>query len=231
MDPDQPDAAPFPPLPEAVAQHLRAGTPQKAFPWNRQTWENRLGHFPAVDAALQRVPDKVDRDSTRLLVRQLLPGNVSGAFAVAMVWGYGTTGYGPVRTRWVLTGTRSPGAPLDPSVGDKLEEAAQIATDSGPVAAYKFLNNEGHIQFLGPAFFTKWLYFATARTSTNDPEAAPILDAQIISWLNRNAHLTFRTGRTSDYSRYLELLAAWAPHARSATQVEQAIFKEATGRG
>lgn len=161
-----------------------------------------------------------------------LPSSVSGAFAVAMVWGYGTTGYGPVRTRCVLTGTRDPAAPLDPSVRDRLADAAQIATDSGPVLAYKFLNNEGHIWSLGPTFFTKWLYFTTARTDANDADAAPILDAQIISWLDRNGHMTLRPGCTDDYAKYLELLAAWAkPHRRSGVQVEQAISKETTGRG
>jgi hypothetical protein len=35
-------------------------------------------------------------------------GQIVGAFVITMVWGHGNSGYGPFRTRQVLTGLQNP---------------------------------------------------------------------------------------------------------------------------
>ena len=39
--------------------------------------------------------------------------------------------------------------------------------------------NAGRIKHLASAFFTKWLYFSSAVSDSDDPNAAPILDKQV----------------------------------------------------
>jgi hypothetical protein len=61
---------------------------------------------------------------------ELSAGRVLPAFVAAMIWGYGSTGYVPVRVRWVLTGVRgraSAAATIRPDVSEKLADRAQVA--------------------------------------------------------------------------------------------------------
>lgn len=93
------------------------------------------------------------------------------------------------------------------------------------------MNNAGRIKHLGSAFFTKWLYFGSALTSPDDPNAAPILDKQVQDWLKQHAGVTLDIRRTEAYQRYVDALTAWGEHhGRTPVQVEKAIFGLATGR-
>lgn len=221
---------PTPPVPALLGPLLAHPTDQRAFPWKREHWSH-LDRFDGVAEALDALPATVDRESTRVAVQsQLASDQLLGAFAAAMVWGYGTTGYGPARTERVLTGAYSHGT-LRPVVEVSLRQSVTIARDQGSVAAYRYLNNEGHIPYLGPAFFTKWLYFITATAGVTDPEAAPILDAQVIRWLRSHSELHLKPGLTADYERYIVTLRAWGTrHGLSPAQVEREIFGLATGR-
>lgn len=98
-------------------------------------------------------------------MEDLLPGDVATAFTVAMIWGHGSTGYGPYRTATTLTATRSPkGVPVDATVRSRLGESIEVAREAGCVEGYRLLANRlGRVSGLGPAFFVKWLYFVTAR--------------------------------------------------------------------
>jgi hypothetical protein len=99
------------------------------------------------------------------------------------------------------------------------------------VEAFRFLNNEGHIKHLGGAFFTKWLYFASALNSPDDRAAAPILDKQVRDWLAAHASISLDVYSTASYKRYVEILTAWGDsYERSPSQVEKAIFELATER-
>jgi hypothetical protein len=89
----------------------------------------------------------------------------------------------------------------------------------------------GISRILGPAFFTKWLYFASATSGPDGDDAAPILDKRIKQWLCAPADLILDINKTDDYQRYVELLREWgSSHGWTAVQVEKAIFGLATGR-
>lgn len=191
--------------------------------------------LPDVLDVLDRLPSAVDRQSTRdVVLSELEAGRALPAFVPAMIWGYGTVGYGPTRVRWILTGIKGIGsidAPVLPSVSDRLAAGAQKARDLGAREAFYFMNNEGHIKYLGAAFFTKWLYFSSALRGPNDRAAAPILDKQVATWLDKNAHVSLRLNNTTSYTAYLDLLSNWGEqYGRSRVQVEKAIFGLATGR-
>ena len=214
----------------------KAHEPQRGFSWNAASWKAALGDCPAVLTQLDALPQSVNRDEVcKVVTTNLARRSVLPAFVTAMVWGYGTAGYGPARVRWVLTGIRGRGtygAPIRPDVAERLEAAVQVVRDLGAVEGFRHMNNAGHIKYLGGAFFTKWLYFTSAASGRpDDATAAPILDKQIKDWLAANARLDLNINRTPDYERYVELLTQWgAEFDRTAVQVEKAIFHLATGR-
>lgn len=218
-------------LAEVLAQ---PPVPQRSFPWNRSAWVSGMHDLPDVRQVLASLPDRVDRNQIREVVTaQLEAGRVLPAFVSAMVWGYGDRGYGPTRVRWVLTGvkTGTHDAPIRDDIADRLGAAADMVRTHGPVEGFRYLNNEGHIKYLAGAFFTKWLYFASAIISADDANAAPILDKQVQDWLRNHAEMSISVRRTPDYQCYLDTLTGWGgAHARTPVQVEKAIFGLATGR-
>lgn len=228
-----PDTAP---IPSTLGVLLEAdAAPQLSFPWHPQPWKDHMSDGPEIIDVLGRMPERVDRNSTReLVLTELAAGRTLAAFVAAMVWGYGTTGYGPVRTRWILTGTKVTPleAPLLRSVSERLSAGAVFVRKNGAVEGFRFMNNDNRIKHLGAAYFTKWLYFVSAVESSDDPDAAPILDAQVAQWLFAETGLPFETGKTKPYERYVALLSAWgAEYNRTPVQVEKTIFGLATGRG
>lgn len=155
------------------------------------------------------------------------------ALVPVMIWG-GPGGYGPFRTRAILTANRTRGnwkLPINPRVDSRLLEGARVAREEGPVEAFRLMNNSGHIKYLGGAFFTKWISFASARLSVHAEEVAPILDKRVRDWIDQHTRDTARvnlsTTSTDDYARYLALLDAWRNGdnwSRTRVQVELAIF-------
>lgn len=92
--------------------------------------------------------------------------------------------------------------------------------------AYRWLNNaSGRVAGLGPAFFTTWLYFVTARGDATAPAASPVLDALVLTWLGSHG-VRLRAGCTDDFARYLDTLRTWGePHDLAPAQVEERIFR------
>ncbi|MFE5339955.1 hypothetical protein ACFQ80_07020 [Isoptericola sp. NPDC056578] len=220
-----------PPLPHDLAQALGDGAVrpqgQEGMKWNRERWASRLRGVPDVGPFLDQVPSTVDRAATnRLVLDTYDDGRDDLAFVAAMIWGYGPSGYGPYRTSRVLSGDGQ--AAPDPEVRGKLRDGAAAARRDGALAGFYALNNRpGRIRFLGPAFFTKWLYFTTATGGPDDRDAAPILDLRVQRWIARQTGLSLRLDRTRDYARYLELLDAWGRlpgGTLSRATVERSIF-------
>jgi len=147
--------------------------------WPRERW---IDHLPEHEGLLEAVPDVLDRETVR---RACADANVDGtraaaAFITVMAWGYGGVGYGPHRTRRILTGT--------PDAGDRLAEASRRLGKHGAVAAYASLSRMDACRLvgLGPAFGTKYLYFSQARPADT---TALILDSFVASWVRRETDL------------------------------------------
>jgi len=225
-------------LPDRLREILAAEqAPQCGFDWNAESWKVALADCPDVLDQLKRLPKEINRDEVcRVVTSNLIRNAVLPAFVTAMIWGYGTAGYGPARVRWVLTGVRGKGAmgaPIRPDVAKRLQDAVQVVRAQGAVEGFRHMNNAGHIKYLGPAFFTKWLYFASAASGPDDTKAAPILDKQVQNWLANKAEVRLNIYKTNDYGRYVALLTDWGSHTnkeRTPAQVEKAIFHLATGR-
>lgn len=127
-------------------------------------------------------------------------------------WGYGLSGYAKYRTDAVINGDRV-------RFADSARRALAILNAHGPVAAYYFLlnNSAGHVSGWGPAFFTKFLYFADARNQPESKEAGAlildqIMDGQVRELVGDPAGRPglgkFRRGAwtTGEYAFYVALL-------------------------
>lgn len=219
------------PIPTVLANRLSAQqTAQKAFTWDRAKWEPMVSDIPDAANVLQSLPAEVNRDTVRDAVQgNLVRERVMGALVPVLIWG-GPGGYGPYRARRILTaGTNTAGGTAETEIRERLIKAGEIVQGGNPVEAFRFMNNDGKIKYLGPAFFTKWLAFSSMSGSIEGKNVAPILDKRVRDWIFQNTkgtdQISLRTTSTAHYQRYLDLLDAWGgPYGRSRAQVELAIF-------
>lgn len=227
-------------IPTVLAEALDGeARPQSPFPWTKQPWLDQMHDLPDVLSLLDRLPERVSRQSTRDAVSaELNAGRTLPAFIAAMVWGWGTaSGMGALRTRWILTQTKARSAAassevVDPLVSDRLASGARCVRADGALEAFRLMNNEGRILHLRSSYFTKWLYFTSAGDGPDDPNAAPIFDDRIVEWIKGPGGVPLEKNRTGSYAEYLDLLANWGEsYGRTRAQVETEIFRLATGRG
>ena len=224
----------IPKLPEVLATRLSGELPaQGSFSWNRDKWMPVVRDAPDAEVVLRSLPDRLDRDTVREVVRTNLSlDRVLGALVSVLIWG-GPGGYGPFRARAILTGVRTRAnvvAPLDDTVRGRLLAGSECVRELGAAEAFRFMNNEGKTKYLGGAFFSKWLAFSSMVDSVDGPEVAPILDKRVRDWIadhtTDDGRVDLSTTSSHDYRRYLRLLDTWgAPFSRTRAQVELSIFE------
>ena len=160
--------------------------------------------FEQHDNYLATLPDELDRESVRAACADAAadPEAAEKAFIVAMVWGYGTVGYGPWRVRRILTQNRA--------AARKLHAVATTLLGEGAATAYAQFSEYGgcRLRFLGPAFGTKYLAFC----GPNAQPAPLILDRLVAAWLSANVNATFDSisWRPKTYGRYLDQMSHWS---------------------
>lgn len=217
-------------IPQKLTNMLGAQdfSPQRPFPYSRELWSKWLGHLDGMTEFLADLPDALDRKTVAEIVEKYVQIYPAGAFVAAMIWGYGSSGYGPYRTAYILTGSRNlHGAPVAENSIAQLSESARLARDAGAVEGYRYLNNRpGKLAGLGPAFFTKWLYFVTTSAGGNTDRTAPILDRLVVRWLSSEASMAIKPARTPEYERYIDTLSNWgSPFRLAPADVEERIFR------
>ncbi len=223
--------------------------PQPRFLWRPATWERRFTRADAstlegidlaqavgaVSEATQAAEDgrlhRIDRTIVTSLHAPeiLMPGDgehdaraVVTAFLAAMIWGYGTTGYGPYRTSRVLAS--------DPDVVKHLIDVASRAQGSpnGGEDAFRHIaehrGQADYLKYLGPAFGTKFLYFLTAASEVAD--TTPVMDAVVRRWFRSEADISLTTGSwdTESYQTYIGCLDEWReqmPTGRGGNRLER----------
>jgi hypothetical protein len=124
----------------------------------------------------------------------------------AYAWGQGTNGYGPHRLAKILGANP-----------DKVEVALQNAIlklqTEGSVEAYRALR--GTVKWLGPAFFTKFLYFAGRVTPRATAPSPLILDGRVASSLRGIAEGVYANADLPDpggLAAWLWPNAGWSPN-------------------
>ncbi|MFD3717574.1 hypothetical protein [Streptomyces sp. NPDC058674] len=129
---------------------------------NVEPWPEQLAVRSHAEAAM------LSRAEVVAVARRAAEGGEWSALLVASyVWGQGRTGYGPHRLRAVLAQS---------AVDDVLAAAAAALKAAGATDAYRVLCDA--IPGLGPAFFTKFLYFLDLVQDGPAPRAL-ILDRRV----------------------------------------------------
>ena len=135
-------------------------------------------------------------------VRDAWPEALTGSY----VWGQGRTGYGPHRLREILA---------QPQAAASLERAAKTLQENGSVAAYRFLDGAGAVKGLGPAFFTKYLYFLGLALNTSTGPRALILDQRVARTLRAHAAriaTDIRLPSGAEVAAWIWSDGGWTPH-------------------
>lgn len=229
-------------MPEALwAAYERwdsAGRPAQApSEWKRESWARRFPDFSGLFGRLDGVALNRQTAIKHAPVVDSEPTAVE-AFLIAMMWGYGNVGFGPYRTRRVLT--RDETEELTPEggpVAKDLLEVARKARGEGGLSAFsdvaqKRNEDAGYLKWLGPAFGSKYIYIVTAKHS---PEIlTPVMDSVVRDWFKRNVpgrRLKLDNWDTESYEYYVESLKTWATEIRERSgrdvridEVEYLIF-------
>ncbi|MBM7489147.1 hypothetical protein JOD64_000369 [Micromonospora luteifusca] len=95
----------------------------------------------------------------------------------SFAWGWGSRGFGPTRLLWVLEGKGGSAGLSTSEIEKRLAAAVDALDQQGARGAYGLMLDAGRLSEFGPAFFTKFLYFAS-RTD-NARGRALILDARL----------------------------------------------------
>jgi hypothetical protein len=175
-------------------------TAQAPMAWPRKNW---IEAFPDRADRLATLPRGLDRSDLQKLGTSAAddPESAEFAFIAVMAWGFGNVGYGPFRTKRILTET--------PGAADRLRSVAEAVARNGAIAGYRRLATDCRLRYLGPAFGTKFLYFTQA--ADRRPRAL-ILDAFVSRWLGRETSHDFGVATWSErtYAEYLDLMHGWA---------------------
>ncbi len=153
-----------------------------------------LQKFPSAIRRFDIVPLALEACETET------PSHIRELFLATMVWGYGTVGYGPWRMAHITSNIEQ----LDVVLFNALRAIKQ-----GRVKAAFTVFQEAHIPFLGPAYFTKYLYFAGLGCGINHYPL--IMDTRILQSLRALlGKQTFSDGTADDYYSYIKMLHEWA---------------------
>ncbi|MGN6412517.1 8-oxoguanine DNA glycosylase OGG fold protein [Flexivirga sp.] len=182
----------------------------QGFTWSAGQWRKRWPAALSVPRRLAEAPERPHLTRQDVFDRARSVTTESDAvelFLLVAAWGTGTKARSIARVARVLD---------QPSAPARLLETHRVVRDGDPAEAYRRMYSWDHerIKYLGPAFFTKWLYFSAYDTWEQRNGPAPlILDQQVARALGWRT-----TGwSSSTYRTYLETAAAvrdiWAPNA------------------
>ncbi len=130
------------------------------------------GSFQLLENETSIGSKKIRRSEVLKLGAMFRAGDISATdlFIASMVWGNGGTGYGPYRTAVALK------IPRNGAIPERvLEEVGGLASKGDLERAYRTMTSA--LWRIGPAFGTKFLYFASPPESN-----APIFDGIVAGW-------------------------------------------------
>ena len=138
-------------------------------------------------------------------------------FLGSMIWGFGTTGYGPSRTSKMIA-----------AAGSDLESRLRSiisAGQSAPGKAWDAITRDAHVKGLGIAFGTKVAYFASLQS---DLESPPTLIADMnTSWGIWDVCNGIRRSveKRASYLDYVGTCHSWAGSTYRPDEIEFALFE------
>jgi hypothetical protein len=151
-----------------------------------------------------------------------LSSSVEDVFIGSMIFGYGTVGYGPSRVGRVIE--------ENPDLIERLNRQYEAAAE-GPATSWLSHTKKDKVKFLGPAFATKFAYFAARRQKAMGvvPLIADLNTSWAMWWL---AGIPRSVEQPAKYLEYVNLAHAWGNELADnygADEIERAIFKLGQG--
>jgi len=185
-----------------------------------EVWRRHLEPDQDLEFLALTCPCQISRgDLFRLAANARRSGSLEDirrVFLGAMLWGYGTVGYGPWRT-WRMLAT--------PDSGEMLQRTFGIIAENRIEEAY----NGFCLDQCGSSFFTKFFYFAGFGYGL--PQYPLILDAYVRKSLGSFADVDLVTASLRDprgYTRYIQVMHEWAQELNcEAHNIELFLFSEA----
>ena len=139
-------------------------------------------------------------------------------FIGSMIFGYGLTGYGPSRVGRIIK--------ENPDLIEKLHRQYAAAADS-PEKSWASHTNEDKVKYLGPAFATKFAYFAARKQKVSG--IIPLIADINTSWaIWRLAEIPRSVEDYESYSKYVKLAHDWGDELgcqSGVDEIERALFK------
>lgn len=216
---------------ELLAQKSSLPNPaDHVIPYRAQTWTKWFATDDDLALITGLHPLQLSRRDVGRLATEALAGTVTWrcAFMAAMMWGYGTVGYGAYRTRKMLG---------MPNAESTIGRAANLVTTGQLRAAYESFK----VRTSGPAFFTKSFYFVGLGATTSRPLPV-VLDSVVANSLERlgmdvaqfvdatrggDGRITALGRDAAGYLRYVETMDAWAKAILCrADQIEMWLFTQ-----
>ncbi|MFD6554645.1 hypothetical protein [Streptomyces sp. NPDC058398] len=218
----------MPVLPDDASLPNREAVLGQAIPFDRARWTSQLPDSTWWPDALDGCPQtgrwpRVDRRAVFGIARRADTAEGRRHLLVAaLVWGNGTKVRSVRRSARIFQ--NSTRADLDA----RLYKALDVLREHGVVAAYRAFNNDQHSPYLGPAFFTKVLYFAGHDRGVG--QHRPIILDSVVSRALRAAGAVEASWpdngwTTAQYGHYVSMVHDYA-RARGVLpdQVEAALF-------
>ncbi|MGW1541376.1 8-oxoguanine DNA glycosylase OGG fold protein [Streptomyces sp. NPDC002309] len=199
----------------------------QAIPFDRARWVSLLpdsGWWPGELDACPIVAGRARVDRSTVFDISRRADTVEGRrhlLTASLVWGSGTKARSVARHTRIFTSSSAS------DIDAHLAAVLRVLRREGAVRAYFAFNNDERIKFLGPAFFTKVLYFA-GHDHPVGPWRPLILDSVVARSLRAaDAEVKWSRGgwTTPRYGRYLSLAHDYAGVAGVLPdQVEAALF-------
>jgi hypothetical protein len=207
-----------------VKTKIRSLKPEEqSVPYYVETWRRHLGLDQDLEFLALTCPCQVSRGNLfRLAANARQSGSLEDirrVFLGAMLWGYGTVGYGSWRTQRMLA---------TPDSGEMLKRTFDLIAENRIEEAYSGFR----LDRCGPSFFTKFFYFSGFEPSSR--RYPLILDAVV-----RRSLMSFADADLSDfadtsqrnprgYIHYIQLMHEWAQELNcEAHNIELFLFSEA----
>ena len=167
-------------------------------------WAAVAGHHWPGGLGTGHAPAALSRRHLFDLAAARVEGSWIPLLFATYAWGHGTSGYGPARLRKILENNDLT------DIDRSLDDAVDALRTDGAAAAYGVLNRR--VRYLGPAFFTKFLYAAGEGLGVDGPRPL-ILDQRVAAslralttTLNRSANLS------PDLPAWLWTNSGWSLH-------------------
>ena len=159
--------------PAATSRDLDGLVDEHSVPLNATAWREHLSRVPGLLDAVTETGRVSRRDVNTVAADCERAEEWTPLLIASFAWGQGTNGYGPRRLSDIRAHAATQRLDLDKTL------AGAVAAMRAGTAADAYAHLRGAIRGLGPAFFTKFLYFAGTQVSTAEGPAPLILDAVV----------------------------------------------------